>query len=254
MGPEGRGSGIAGRFLLALAVMLAGSFVAATIPSRFALHAAEERPDVSPKPAPKRPGQATSLDGERFFFGREVAPAKVACADCHLVSNPAVAPPDDLIRSGHNLFDAFGRGTWWNGRIMTDCGEAAEVCYKRFQGAEELEPKNRVGLVRYMKSQSAPVSNPWILLRVPRGQTDVGLGDAARGEALFRRACALCHPGGAAASEGRALRDSELTPSEIADLIRTGKGRMPFYQMDILGERDVADLAAHTHSFQPQQD
>ncbi len=238
-----------GRILLAIVATAAAAILAApSLPLLADRSAQEEQPPAPRPPAPPRPGAATSREGEQFFFDRNAAPAGIACGDCHLINSPALAPPDDLIRSGHNLFDAFGRGTWWNGRITTDCGEAAEVCFKRFQGAEELPPWARVALVKYMKSRSAPVSNPWILLRVAPGQSNVGAGDEEEGRDLFRRACALCHPGGAAASEGGSLRDSTMTPREIADLIRAGRGRMPFYQSDILGDEEVADLAVYTHS------
>lgn len=212
---------------------------------------APERPEAPKPPAPRSPGEATSREGQSFFFDREAGPAGVSCADCHAIHDPAVAPRDDRIRPGHNLFDAFGRGNWWNSRITTDCGEAAEVCFKRFVGARELPPWARVALVKYMKSRSAPVSNPWILLRIPPGRTPLGGADAGAGRDLFRRACALCHPGGAAASEGKSLAESTMTLGAIADLIRTGQGRMPFFQMDILTHEQVADIAAYTHSLQP---
>jgi mono/diheme cytochrome c family protein len=237
------------RILLAAILVAAGATLAAPELPLLAHRAAQEEQPPAPKPpAPRRPGAATSREGEQFFFDRGAAAAGIACADCHSIHSPAVAPPDDLIRPGHNLFDAFGRGTWWNGRITTDCGQAAEVCFKRFQGAEELPPWARVALVKYMKSRSAPVSNPWILLRVPPGRSNVGAGTEERGRDLFRRACAVCHPGGAAASEGGSLRKSTMTPREIADLIRAGRNRMPFYQADILGDQDVADRAVYTHS------
>ena len=212
------------------------------------LVAAAEAP--TPPGVVETQGSATSSDGARFFSDRAAGPAKVACADCHLIENPALPPPDDLIRSGHTLFDAFGRGTWWNGRITTDCGEAAEVCLKRFQGAPELPPKMRTALVLYMKSHSAPVSNPIILMRVPPAGTDVNQGDAARGQDLFRRACSVCHaPGGS--DSGPDLSRSKMTAREIADTTRAGKGRMPFFQGDILSNEQVADISVHAQRLQP---
>ena len=243
---------MSGRLLLGfLVIAVLVTFAAPAPPLHAGRSLQEERPAAPQPPPPRRPGTATSRDGKQFFFDRGAGPAGIACADCHLINEPALAPPDDRIRPGHNLFDAFGRGTWWNGRITTDCGEAAEVCYRRFQGAEELPPWARVALVKYMKSRAAPVSNPWILLRVPPGRSSVNQGDAQQGADLFRRACAVCHPGGVAASEGIALRESTMTPREIADLIRTGRGRMPLYQADILSDEEVADIAVYVDSLRP---
>src|SRR6266850_2908379 len=188
----------------------------------------------SPLPAPvPDPEPGTSRGGERFFNNRSTGPGKIACADCHLITPPGFGPPDDLIRAGHNLFDAFGRGTWWNGRITTDSGEAAEVCHQRFQGGTELDARIRLGLVLYMKGQPAPVSNPIVILKVAPGRTPVNEGDAARGNDLFRRACAVCHAAGGPGAGGD-LAASTKTPKEIADLIRTGEGRMPLFQSDVL--------------------
>jgi mono/diheme cytochrome c family protein len=253
IGSGNEGPRPSGRIVLAIVLAAAGATLAApTLPLLAYRPAQEEQPPAPKPPAPSRPGAATSREGEQFFFDRGATAAGIACADCHLITAPTVAPPDDLIRPGHNLFDAFGRGTWWNGRITTDCGQAAEVCFKRFQGAEELPPWARVALVKYMKSRSAPVSNPWILLRVPPGRSNVGAGAEEQGRDLFRRTCAVCHPGGAAASEGGSLRESTMTPREIADLIRAGRGRMPFYQADILSDEAVADLAVYAHSLRPR--
>jgi len=207
-------------------------------------------PLLATQAAPTPARAPTGADGERFFQSREVGRMKVACADCHLITNPAGTPPDDRIRPGHSLFDAFGRGTWWNGRVTTDCGDAAAVCSKRYQGGEDLDPNDRTALVLFMKAQDAPFSNPLILQRRPPGQVEINQGDAARGRDLFRRACATCHASGGS-SPGPDLVTSRMTPREIADLIRAGEGRMPLFQGDILLDPEVADIAAYSHSLQP---
>jgi len=237
------------RIILAVLVGLAGSFLAARSMPLLASRPApeEEARPQAPKPY-EPPTRATAREGEAFFESRDVAPVKIACADCHLIQHPQTPAPDDRIRPGHNLFDAFGRGAWWNNKITTDCGEAAEVCIKRFMGAGELPPRARVGLVKLMKETNAPWSTPLTILRVPAGRTDVSGGDASRGAALFDRACAWCHPGGGAASSGPSLLESKMTPQEIGETIREGGERMPFFQADILGEQETADIAAYTYS------
>jgi mono/diheme cytochrome c family protein len=196
------------------------------------------------------PGTTIDRTGERIFFSRDETPVRIACADCHLVTAPGMTPPDDLIRPGHTLFDAFGRGNWWNGQVTTDCGEAGERCLKRFMGGDQMSGKTRTSLVLYMKSLGAPVSNPLVIRRMPPGQVEVSAGDPLRGRDLFRRTCEMCHPGGGAGL-GPDLRSSEMTLHQIADLIRTGSDPMPFYQLDILSNEQVADIAAATYALRP---
>jgi hypothetical protein len=206
-----------------------------------------------PKPAPRRPDAPTSSEGEQFFYNRDAGPAKIACADCHLVTAPNEPPPDDLIRAGHSLQNAFGRGTWWNGRVMTDCGEAGEVCFKRFMGGQEFDGRTRTAIVLYIKGRSEPASSPWIIQRVPPGRVDVTRGDFARGADIFRRACSLCHGAGGGPS-GPDLKGSKMTPREIADVVRTGVNRMPFFQADLLSDDQVADVAAYAYALRPRSD
>jgi len=205
--------------------------------------------------APQTPAAETerpsAASGERFFYNRTVGRGKVACADCHLIVNPSFGAPDDLIRAGHNLYDAFGRGSWWNGRVTTDSGEASEVCHKRFQGGSELSADARLALVLFMKNQAAPVSNPIVILRVPAGKAPVNEGDAARGADIYRRACAVCHSEGGP-NPGGNLSTSSKSPREIADMVREGEGRMPLFQGDLLTDSQVADVAAYTWSLQPK--
>ncbi|MBI3448736.1 MAG: c-type cytochrome [Acidobacteria bacterium] len=192
----------------------------------------------------------TSGAGERYFYNRTVGPGKVACADCHTIEDPAKGAMDDLVRAGHSLFDAFARGSWWNGHVTTDSGEAAEVCHHRFQGGEEIDSRSRTSLVMLMKDHSTPVSSPITVLRVPPGRTPVNSGDAARGKDLFRRACAVCHEA-TGPNGGGSLAASSKTPREIADVVRTGQGRMPLFQGDVLSDDQVADIAAYAFSLQP---
>lgn len=254
MTPRKSGPSPEGPLLLYLAIAIVGSAIAAPSIPLLAVKDIQSAGVETQRPRDRRPTSATSADGKDFFYSREVAPVKLACADCHLIQHPQAAPPDDLIRSGHNLFDAFGRGNWWSGRITTDAGEAGEICIKQFQGAPELPPFARVGLVRFMKRQAAPFSNPWIVLRVPAAQTDVSGGKTEPGQDLFRRACAFCHPGGSAAAKEPSLQKSKMTPQEIGELVRTGRGTMPFFQADILSRQDVADIAAYTYSLQPKKE
>jgi len=212
-----------------------------------------QRPEMAtPRPRPPRhdPGSKVDSRGEAIFFSRDETPTRIACADCHLVTPPGASPPDDLIRTGHTVYDAAGRGNWWNGRIMTDSGEAGEVCLKRFMGGTEMTGLMRTRLVEYMMSLAAPYASPFVIRRSPPGRVETSSGDPEQGRELFHRACAGCHPGGGTGL-GSDLTVSAMTPGEIADLIRAGKDPMPFYQTDILTDEEVAHVAAFTYGLQP---
>jgi cytochrome c len=195
--------------------------------------------------------EPTRPQGAMFFNSRDVSPRKIACADCHLARNPLLSPEDDRIRPGHNLWGAFGRGNWWNSRVTTDCGEAAEICFKRFQGGEEFDGRTRTSIVLFLKGVNPQLTSPLILHRRPPGEIEWASGSAERGRDLYRRACAFCHHGGPGSAVDPAT--STLTAKEIADLIRLGREGMPFYQGDILTDADVADIAAYAKRLQPPE-
>jgi len=176
--------------------------------------------------------------------GREIY-STAGCADCH-AATLAQEAKEDRIRSGHPLEGAAYRGTWWNGRIATDAGEASDFCLKTF-----IDPNNegftaveRKALVLFMQDLGSERGvSPLALLRRDAGDVDLGAGDAARGRELYRRACVSCH---AAGTERDLIK--ELSPAQIADLIRKGSGRMPFFQVDRLTAPQVADLAVYLES------
>ncbi len=254
--------------VLVLTLMDAASWSAAEAPEQDRSNSAEssrstaqlpgdeeaDRPEMAtPRPRPPRrdPGSRVDARGEALFFSRNETPIRIACADCHLVTAPGSPPSDDLIRPGHTVFDAAGRGNWWNGRIMTDSGEAGEVCLKRFMGGTEMSGLMRTRFVEYMMSLGAPYAAPLVIRRMPPGLVEIASGEREKGADLFQRACEGCHPGGGAGL-GPDLTKSRITPTEIADLIREGKDPMPFYQADILTNEEVAHVAAFTYGLQKQ--
>ena len=68
----------------------------------------------------------------------------------------------------------------------------------------------------------------------------VALTDAVqvRGEQVFARHCAQCHPGGEAGL-GPAINDRPLPKGAIAAQIRLGVGAMPAFPEDVISSDDV---------------
>ena len=178
--------------------------------------------------------------------GRDLFAAR-GCVACHAATSAQEAQ-DGLLRPGHPLEGAPHRGTWWNGRITTDAGEAADFCLRTFidPNSEGFTAEERKALVLFMQELGSERGvSPLVLLRRDAGDVDPASGDVLRGQEIWRRACAACHPdtsGGA-----RALLH-DLSPAQLADVVRKGKGTMPFFQVDRLPAPQVADVVAYLDS------
>jgi mono/diheme cytochrome c family protein len=174
--------------------------------------------------------------------GRDLYAAR-GCAACHAATFEQEAK-DGLLRAGHPLEGAAHRGTWWNGRITTDAGDASEFCLKSFidPGTEGFTPEERKALVLFMQELGSERGvSPIVLLRRDAGDVDVGSGEPARGREIWRRACQACHPGGP--DETLKLM-GPLSAAQIAGVVRQGTGTMPFFQVDRLPAPQIADLVA----------
>ncbi|HKY30978.1 MAG TPA: c-type cytochrome [Candidatus Polarisedimenticolia bacterium] len=174
--------------------------------------------------------------------GREIY-AEKGCASCHAASLEQEAR-DGLLRAGHPLEGVAHRGTWWNGRITTDAGDASEFCLRTFidPASQGFTAEERKALVLFMQELGSERGvSPLVLLRRDAGDVDLASGDSARGEGIYRRACLACHPSGP--SELSALA-GDLSPAQMAELIRKGTGTMPFFQVDRLTAPQVADVVA----------
>ena len=187
--------------------------------------------------------------------GREIY-STVGCADCHAatLSDEAREAQEGRtadggrIRAGHPLEGAPWRGSWWNGRIATDAGEASDFCLRSFidPNSEGFTAEERKALVLFMQELGSERGvSPLVLLRRDAGDVDLRAGVPARGRVIYQRVCVPCHAGGAEA--GRALI-KELSPAQIAEVIRKGSGRMVFFQVDRLTSPQVADVAAYLDS------
>lgn len=71
--------------------------------------------------------------------------------------------------------------------------------------------------------------------------------EVARGEALFRKFCYQCHPGGAGGL-GPALNDKPLPEVAIRTQIRKGVGAMPSFDNSWLDDDEVAAIAEYVQA------
>jgi mono/diheme cytochrome c family protein len=185
--------------------------------------------------APAAPAPGTAAQGLAIY-------SQAGCAACHAASLDQESS-DGLRRAGHPLEGAAYRGTWWNGRIATDVGDASEFCLLTFvdPNSEGFGADERKALVLFMQGLGSERGiSPLVLLRRDAGDVDLSKGDAGRGKETYRRACGSCH--GTREAEATTLV-KDLSPAQIADVIRKGSGRMPFFQVDRLTAAEVADVS-----------
>ncbi len=196
-----------------------------------------------------KPAPGTASHGAAIYRERGCVPCHSATLDEDARdSAPEASGP---IRAGHPLEGAAYRGSWWGGRITTDAAEAADFCLRAWiePDTEGFSAQERKALVLFMQALGSERGvSPLLLLRRDAGDVDVRGGDPSRGRSAYARACAACHPGGEA--EARRLQGG-LSPAQVADLIRKGSGRMPFFQVDRLAAAHIADIAAYLDSLRP---
>jgi len=210
--------------------MTRSTILAVLLAAALAVAAAAPGPDGPPAP----PGSAE--------HGREIF-TTLGCGSCHATTRQQEAK-DGLLRAGHPLEGAAWRGSWWNGRITTDAGDASEFCLRTFIDPNRpgFTAPERKALVLFMQALGSERGiSPLVLLRRDAGDVDLSSGDAGRGREVYERACTVCHEGG---REAVLRLFADLSPAQVAGVIRQGSGAMPFFQIDRLTATQVADVAA----------
>jgi len=204
---------------------------------------AQETPPA--RPPDEGPSRRVALPGTAGH-GRDIYATR-GCAACHAATFEQEAK-DGLLRAGHPLEGAAHRGTWWNGRITTDAGDASEFCLRSFidPNTEGFTPEERKALVLFMQELGSERGvSPLVLLRRDAGDVDLSSGDAGRGRKVWDRACLACHVDTPPEVE-RLIKP--LSAAQIAGIVRLGSGTMPFFQVDRLPAPMVADVVAYLDS------
>ncbi len=197
--------------------------------------AGEERPPRQETPLV----EGTAAHGLRIYRA-------AGCASCHAAT--VAEDGGDPLRAAHPLEGAAYRGTWWNGRITTDAGDASDYCLRTFldPNTEGFTAPERKALVLFMQSLGSERGvGPLLLLRRDAGDVDLRGAEPSRGGDLYRRACVSCHPGDGAVA---AALIGKLSPLQVAEIVRKGTGRMPFFQVDRLTGGQVGDIASYLES------
>lgn len=185
----------------------------------------------------------------------------VSCATCHSTVQDEGREGDGLRRAGHSLFGVAYR-PYWRGDVKRashpTLADAVDICVQLFQGGSNLEGRDRMAFLAYLKSVSPTKPQPVLRLE-PSLEADLNYdrekyrgGDADGGRTLFFKTCHACHPRGASGL-GPSLRGKTL--ADIAKKAREGNGLlrgarkaaewMPFFGLDRLTDKELADIAAY---------
>lgn len=227
---------------------------------------------LDPLPVPEtEPTRPTAADQGAALFGDpalSTAPFNVyACSTCHAAGS---SPSGDLVLPGAPLAGVVERPSYWGGAEV-DLLRAVNHCLMFFMLQDEpwtgQEPE-AVALYAFLESLSegaAPTVEPapFTIVKLPADLPD---GDAARGLAVYGRACEECH-GAVSTGESKLVEHAPTLPDDVlashpapdytleerrvvfVSKIRHGGfmghgGQMPPFSPEALADADVSDLLA----------
>lgn len=153
------------------------------------------------------------------------------CATCHAARGTGSGRGPDISHRGTAAVDFQVR----TGRMPLD--DPDQQMERR---TPAFDPEQITALVDYT---STFVDGP------RAGGISIDDADLTRGGELYRGQCAACHQ---AVGAGGALSDGDTVPSlyqatprEVREAVRTGPDSMPGFSRELLGDTELADVAAY---------
>lgn len=200
--------------------------------------------------------------GQDIFRDRGFGEIEIACIDCHADFDEARAE-EDRIRPGHSILGAHQRVETWNGEFSGDglqrtaagAAKCAFLYQEKGSSVEDALTEDEAAALMAYYAYVSPGNEPpllsWEAVTWP-GDPDFSpeafekemeeiaqlRGVAARGEAMFARACAPCHDNGL----GPATRIIRRKADSVPATVRGGEDTMPFFSRDRLSDQDIADI------------
>jgi cytochrome c len=204
-------------------------------------------------------------EGRLLYNDASIGKNGIACSTCHSTSENEEKDGDGLLRPGGSLF-GVARRKFWRGDAKRSTyptlADAVDVCLQLFQGGTPLPPKERSALEAFLKSisprETTVVIQPSLEADLDYDRDKYKGGDGDAGRALFFKACHSCHPKG---GQGIAPSIKGKTFAEVARKVREGNGLlrgarvgsewMPFFGLNRLDNKQLADIAAYVASLSP---
>lgn len=182
-----------------------------------------------------------------------------SCTTCHSIS-----PAEGAVAS--TLYGAIDRESWWGGTIPSLIG-AVDFCYVYFmRGFPSLDPASEDvrALYEWLRTLSTGAPLPTRAMTIVEAVYDPSEtleSDATRGEAVYDRACRVCH-GAPSTGAGRLGPNVVIIPEAsvefaqdnniplrlvLAEKVRHGQffgvgGNMPLWPLERMSDQELADL------------
>ena len=221
-------------------------------------------------------GSATA--GRLLYHSPATSRNGLSCVHCHADFDEE-RRPDGMIRSGHSLYNASRRETFWGQEAdspdrYVDISSAAVVCVETFMlNPDKLTASQTLSLEAYLRVITRHPTLAPLAYMAGADLTGryVGFegGDKRRGRRLFFAACHSCHPNGNTGIAPVPIpRDAD--PSVYARKVREGNGLgavfsgldptayvedsglfMPFFGVDLLANQEIRHIIAYVKALPP---
>jgi thiosulfate dehydrogenase len=199
---------------------------------------------------------------------------------CH----EATATPDPTrIDPGYNLYGVLARERTWGGTVerLEDAVGACLTYYMRQPESQPFDPSADAALALYdFLASVTPAGSPTATMpmTIVEDIKPIAMGDATRGEAVYKAACVRCH-GEAHTGRGSIIQPAPVVLPEFTSLCVDGKagigagcyqnvfpgvaaglvviektrhgrffnigGTMPFYSVEALTDAQIGDMLAY---------
>ncbi|HQY21878.1 MAG TPA: c-type cytochrome [Ignavibacteria bacterium] len=226
----------------------------------------EKAPEVkdtsenSEKKTEQKETKSQSSPGKEFFYMKSSS-NNIACADCHGDGTNSDRP---LTKYFSDIKGADKRTSTYHGKIkgeeVKNTAGGATICWESYMKMKTpLTPEQIKMLNEYYTSvgtSDSPTEINYETIALPtRDKTKLKevqkevlklKGDPVKGETTFKEACAVCHGETATVKKVPSiLEEFEGNTKSVTYNVRLGDGSMPFFNMNVLSDQDIADVSEY---------
>lgn len=204
--------------------------------------------------------KSQSSPGKEFFYMKSSS-NNIACADCHGDGTNSDRP---LTKYFSDIKGADKRTSTYHGKIkgeeVKSTAGGATICWESYMKMKTpMTPEQINMLNEYYASLGTSDSPTEIIyetialptkdktkLREVQKEVLKLKGDPVKGETTFKDACAVCHGETSTVKKvPSVLEDFEGNTKSVTYNVRLGDGAMPFFNMSVLSDQDIADISEY---------
>ncbi|MBK9333718.1 MAG: cytochrome c [Ignavibacteria bacterium] len=222
--------------------------------------APETKTDTQKKDTVSKTSDTKSSPGKDFFYMKSSS-NNIACADCHGDGSNSDRP---LTKYFSDIKGADKRKSTFLGKISGEevkkTAGGATLCWEAYMKMKTPMTPEQIELLNgYYASLGSGDTQSEVTyetialpdkdkakLKTEQDQILKLTGDPAKGEVLFKNACATCHGENASVKKVPSiLEDFDGNVKSITYNVRFGDGSMPFFKLNLLSNQEIADISAH---------